>query len=532
MALRGRWKHRVTLLHLGNQRPSVVVVIAAVSALLGAGSHKLLSSSSSSSSSSRSVVAPPPPVVRLVERQNGTLVALEEELRACRNKQCPGAFSRSKEWSECERKFGMGLAASYAASKEVWCEGKASLTCFRHAYEHNKKTGMFCEGRNLVIDFRKVGGSSSLSKASRYLSFGEGATTGECRKTRRWKAELLMPHAALQLRGLREAAPPAETVEEATTTYLMARDEDCENMFHSTADHLNAYLVGVVLGIDWRETQTVLWDRHPDGPFEELIRSSFSRGRLKRAADYPRGPVRFRRLVFHLESPAGIVFPKVAGPKGIMRCRGSALWAGFRDHVLDSFGVLRVDPPAVPTIVVSARRRTRAKNVGRVFADEQALVDVLRKGNAMRFEVLDLATLSFGDQIRKLRGANVLVGAHGAGLMHVIFLADEAVLLEIHPSYRLDRHFRLAARMAGKIYLPMRSTRPVTCRGSSDSIPVDPRDFEAALDAAVRLARSFDDGVAECGLRCDPRILALDPHIPADLRPPNPNPLSTKFPCH
>ena len=70
--------------------------------------------------------------------------------------------------------------------------------------------------------------------------------------------------------------------------------------------------------------------------------------------------------------------------------------------------------------------------------------------------------------------------------------------------YRLDRHFRLAARMTDKIYLPMRSTQAVSCRGSSDAIPVDVADFRRALDAALRLARSFDDGVSECGLKRRP----------------------------
>ena len=59
------------------------------------------------------------------------------------------------------------------------------------------------------------------------------------------------------------------------------------------------------------------------------------------------------------------------------------------------------------------------------------------------------------------------IGAHGAGLMHVMFMAEEGVLVEIHPSYRLDRHFRLASRMSGKIYLPMRTTGQVSCRGGS-----------------------------------------------------------------
>jgi len=55
------------------------------------------------------------------------------------------------------------------------------------------------------------------------------------------------------------------------------------------------------------------------------------------------------------------------------------------------------------------------------------------------------------------------------------------------------------------------------------------------MDAAVRLARSFDDGASECGLKCDPRILAIDkgndPHYKAfGVRPAQP--LATKFPCH
>ena len=161
-----------------------------------------------------------------------------------------------------------------------------------------------------------------------------------------------------------------------------------------------------------------------------------------------------------------------------MTCRRSSLWLGYRNAVLDGFGLLDVAPPKVPHVVLSVRRRTAAKNVGRVFADEAALAAVLKQGNAMTSEVVDLGSLSFEDQIRKMRSTNVLVGAHGAGLMHVLFLADEAVLLEIHPSYRLDRHFRLAARTAPSSAalnsaastviasdVPLQDTGPVVRRG-------------------------------------------------------------------
>jgi hypothetical protein len=71
-------------------------------------------------------------------------------------------------------------------------------------------------------------------------------------------------------------------------------------------------------------------------------------------------------------------------------------------------------------------------------------------------------------------------------------------------------------------------------KGTSDSIPVDIDDFRRTVDAAVRLARSFDDGASECGLKCDPRILAIDAgndaHY-ANTRTTKGKPLNSKFPC-
>ena len=50
------------------------------------------------------------------------------------------------------------------------------------------------------------------------------------------------------------------------------------------------------------------------------------------------------------------------------------------------------------------------------------------------------------------------------GLMFVMFAADEAVLVELHPSYRQDRHFRHAARMTGKIAYPCLEHRSTLAR--------------------------------------------------------------------
>jgi hypothetical protein len=59
-------------------------------------------------------------------------------------------------------------------------------------------------------------------------------------------------------------------------------------------------------------------------------------------------------------------------------------------------------------------------------------------------------------------------------------------------------------------------------------------EFKMALDGALRIARSFDDGLSECGISCPPGLLALDPRLD-QFYPPGQKksaPINTQFPCH
>uniref|UniRef100_A0A7S4D838 EGF domain-specific O-linked N-acetylglucosamine transferase n=1 Tax=Heterosigma akashiwo TaxID=2829 RepID=A0A7S4D838_HETAK len=330
-----------------------------------------------------------------------------------------------------------------------------------------------------------------------------------------------------------QSPPPQGSYEVVRTpTYLLARDEDCENMFHAMADHLNAYEVAQMLGLDFRDLQIVLWDKHPDTAFKDLYQTAFAPNHpVKRQRDFS-GTVLFERLIFHLESPAGQVHVGMLDP---WTCRDSELFAAFRAHVLKAYDLWDVPPPKKPQVTLSVRRRTAEKNVGRVCANEAELEKVLREGNMMDYQVVDLGTKSFREQLKIMRNTNVLVGIHGAGHMHAYFLAEEAVLAELHPPYRLDRHFRNAARMNGKIYLPYRVVNDkISCKGSSDAITINANDFRKVMDGALRLARNFHGGLSECGLWCDPNILALDKNLIPLYKPGDgqvKNPKKPRFPC-
>jgi hypothetical protein len=251
-----------------------------------------------------------------------------------------------------------------------------------------------------------------------------------------------------------------------------------------------------------------------------------------RASDFANKVVLFKHLVFHLESPAGLIFPRVANPDPL-RCHSTSFFQHYRKFILNAFGLYDVPPPAIPSITLTLRHRTKEKNVGRVLANEQEVVNMLRQGNLVNINVIDSSKMSFKEQLTLIRSTNVLVGVHGAGLMLIMFAAEEAVLVEIHPSYRQDRHFRHAARMTGKIYMPVRSTTRETCVGSSDNVFAPMKELHTAIDGAVRIARNFDDGISECGLTCPMEILAIDKRLDSQYKNGERKvaPLNLQFPC-
>ena len=43
----------------------------------------------------------------------------------------------------------------------------------------------------------------------------------------------------------------------------------------------------------------------------------------------------------------------------------------------------------------------------------------------MTSQVVDTAKMSFYDQLKLVRGSNIIIGVHGAGLMFIMFAAEE-----------------------------------------------------------------------------------------------------------
>jgi hypothetical protein len=83
------------------------------------------------------------------------------------------------------------------------------------------------------------------------------------------------------------------------------------------------------------------------------------------------------------------------------------------------------------TLTHTSTEATKSKEERRQYE-----MSMHREGNMLTWGTVDLADMSFAEQLHAMRKTNVLVGVHGAGLMLVVFTAEESILLEIHPNYR------------------------------------------------------------------------------------------------
>ncbi len=90
---------------------------------------------------------------------------------------------------------------------------------------------------------------------------------------------------------------------------------------------------------------------------------------------------------------------------------------------------------------------TRGTSRRRVL-NENKLQPLLRESG---FEIVDMSTLTFADQIKTAASADVICGPHGAGLATAIFAQPGARLIEFCGCY-VTRHFRIVAEIASLDY--------------------------------------------------------------------------------
>ncbi|CAK7215140.1 hypothetical protein SCUCBS95973_002377 [Sporothrix curviconia] len=231
----------------------------------------------------------------------------------------------------------------------------------------------------------------------------------------------------------------------------LAQRQNGEPFYNSPADMDNTYVV--------------VLDNHGAGPTQDLWRV-FSRNPVVTLDDMVRHTERVPaplRVSDAAVTQTNIVVPLPGGSNPLWHndwivrdCgpRDAPLLRLFVQRVFDHFDVALLLGPKVPVgngnIVVTFidRRGTRQ------LLDNEHLLDALRQRYPdITVQSFDFATLSLPDQLRLVQDTDVLVGVHGAGLTHAMFMrAGAGAVVEIQPEGLGYKGFRNLAAMTGQKY--------------------------------------------------------------------------------
>lgn len=105
-----------------------------------------------------------------------------------------------------------------------------------------------------------------------------------------------------------------------------------------------------------------------------------------------------------------------------------------------------------PVITIIDRQQTR-----KIFNLRQYTDNLRHKYPNLTINLIDFATLSLRDQVILVQNTGVLIGYHGAGMTHVLFLPEESAVVEILPPVFSTAGFRQLSRMRGLTYFSTHS---------------------------------------------------------------------------
>nr|XP_023911011.1 beta-(1,2)-xylosyltransferase-like [Quercus suber] len=257
-------------------------------------------------------------------------------------------------------------------------------------------------------------------------------------------------------------------------TLLVTRFEYA-NLFHTITDWYSAYVSSRVTGLPNRPN-VVFVDGHCMAPMEETWKALFSG--IRYAKNFS-GPVCFRHAIL---APLGYETALFKGLSEEINCNGASakdLWqkpddqktarlSEFGEMIRASFGFHlnrhRVEKSVSGYNVLFVRREdylAHPRHGGKVesrLSNEQEVFDSLNNWasnhHVCKVNLVNglFAHMSMKEQVRAIQDASVIIGAHGAGLTHIVSALPKTVILEIISSYYRRPHFALIARWKGLEY--------------------------------------------------------------------------------
>ncbi|KAF2981120.1 hypothetical protein EK904_010422 [Melospiza melodia maxima] len=303
-----------------------------------------------------------------------------------------------------------------------------SLICLGHCC--TKTDGLFLICIRFKEDFfqkGEIGGHCTLDVQA-FLAEGQRKSPLQS-----WFAEL-QTFTALDFRPLEDGK--CDIVIEKPT-YFMKLDAGV-NMYHHFCDFVNLYITQHINNSFSTDVNIVMWDTSSYG-YGDLFSETW-----KAFTDYE---------IIHLKT-----FDSKRVWNSISGCHGTGLFRAFSQHVLHRLNITQEGPKDGKIRVTILTRSTDYRKI----LNQNELVNALKTVSALEVRVVDYKykELEFSEQLRITHNSDIFIGIHGAGLTHLLFLPDWAVVFELY-NCEDERCYLDLARLRGIHYITWRKRNKV-----------------------------------------------------------------------
>ncbi|KAL3469294.1 hypothetical protein BJX99DRAFT_241620 [Aspergillus californicus] len=367
----------------------------------------------------------------------------------------------------CADRFGASYLQQLRDSATDYCtpESPGGLTCF-HSETAPGRVDSFCFARGALFD--QVDNKFTLGCSLRDL---DGLGVPKYNEFANYWYDTGPGRVLEEAVKINQDNSSLEIPDNIPNYTLLVKREGSGNIWHSLMEIFSMTLTIDVLRMtqhpneptplftaaDIENTQVLVLDDSTDGPYVDLW-SLFAPKPLLRTNN-PRLPLlntSFENLIIPLSGGGN---PLWQGDWDIHTCDDSPLLRTFSHRVLEHF---HLDPDAPreepPEIIITFINRTATR---RLIDAEEYFAHLESEIPNVRVQSVDFAAISFAEQLAVAQQTDVLVGVHGAGLTHGMFLPLHSAMVEILPLDLNHKGFRNIAALLGHAYFSAHASQSV-----------------------------------------------------------------------
>jgi protein O-GlcNAc transferase len=384
----------------------------------------------------------------------------------------------------CAERWGGGYLEKFRDLETGYCtsDSPANVTCFHGALS-----------RGSLLDSLCIGEAALFDPAEKKFSFGcevRELTVVELSKTIPTLQNLRSywyetGPAVIFNKGIKfdtSISPPASV---PNFTILLKREGE-SNPWHClleiwsmtmTIDILRMASTPLFTPADATNTQIIILDERENGPYWDLW-TIFAKRPPLRIKDLTQ-TTKFENVIVPL---AGATNPLWSADWEAHPCERSELLHVFSQRTLQFYGVEDGGPHDGDIVLTFIDRKE-----GRRLIDQEAyLQEITTSIPHVKVQAIDFTSMTFKEQLEIIRKTDILVGVHGAGLTHGMFLREGSVMVEILPETLNYKGFRNLAGIAGHTYF---SAHGKQADGSSS---VEERDDWHREDVSIEKVRFME----------------------------------------